>query len=116
MLGRARRDAQAVAGGLWVAVFRPGPPGPGEDGHQRCDCQAEGERRHWRERRGRPPEDGRPLAEQEGRTRGLNGGDPAAGAGAAAVYAAAAGREVFHPCAFPGTGARPWYRGRAADS
>ena len=68
MLGRARRDAQAVAGGLRVAVARPGPPGPGEDGHRRRDCQAEGVRRHWRERRGRPPEDGRPLAEPEGRT------------------------------------------------
>jgi len=32
MLGRARRDAQAVAGGLRAAVTRPGPPGPSEDG------------------------------------------------------------------------------------
>jgi len=67
MLGRVRRDAQAVAGGLRAAVPRPGPTGTGADGHRRRDCQAEGVRRHWRERRGRPPEDGRPLAEPEGR-------------------------------------------------
>jgi len=40
MLGRARRDAEAVAGGLRAAVTRPGPTGPGEDGHKRRDCQA----------------------------------------------------------------------------
>jgi len=68
MLGRARRDAKAVAGGLRAVVSRPGLPGPGEDGHRRHDCQAEGVRRHWRERRGRPPEAGRPTAEPEGRT------------------------------------------------
>jgi len=68
MLGRARREAKAVAGGLRAAVSRPGPPGPGEDGHRRRDCQAEGASRHWRERRGRPPEDGRPLSQPEGRT------------------------------------------------
>ncbi len=67
MLDRARSDAQAVAGGLRAAVIWPGSNGPGEDGHQRRDCQAEGVRRHRRERRGRPPEDGRPLAEPEGR-------------------------------------------------
>jgi len=66
MLGRARRDAQAVAGGLQAAVSQPGTPGPGEDGHRRRDCQAEGVHRHWRERRGRLPEVGRPLAEPEG--------------------------------------------------
>jgi len=58
MLSRARRDAQAVAGGLRAAVNRPGPHVPGEDGHRRRDCQAEGASRHWREQRGRLPEDG----------------------------------------------------------
>jgi|GEM_PF-4850811 len=68
MPGQARREAKTAAGGLRAAVTRPGPAGPGEDGHQRRDCQAEGVRRHWRKRRGRPPEAGRPLAEPEGRT------------------------------------------------
>jgi len=68
LLGRVRRDAQAVAGGLRAADNRPGPTGAGEDGHRRRDCQAEGVRRHWRERRGRPPGDGRPMLEPEGRT------------------------------------------------
>ena len=67
MLGRARREAEAVAGVLLAAVTWPGTPGLGEDGHQRRDCQAEGASRHWRERRGRPPEDGRPLAVPKGR-------------------------------------------------
>jgi len=58
MLGRARRDASAVAGGLRAAVSRLGPTGPGADGYRRRDCQAEGVRRHWRERRGQPLEDG----------------------------------------------------------
>jgi len=53
---------------LPVRRHRDGPAGPGEDGHRRRDCQAEGVCRHWRERRGRPSEDGRPLAEPEGRT------------------------------------------------
>ncbi len=70
MLGRAQRDAKAVAGGLRAAVSRPGPHGSGEDGHRRRDCQAEGVRRHWRERRSRPEVDGRPLAELEGRAKG----------------------------------------------
>ena len=70
MLGRARLDAEAVAGDLRAAGARPGPPEPGEDGQRRRDCQAEGVRRHWSRRRrdGRLPEDGRPLAEPEGRT------------------------------------------------
>jgi len=68
MLSRARRDAQAVAGGLRAAVTWPGPPGLGENGHRRRDCQAEGTNRHWRKRRGRLLDDGRLLAEPEGRT------------------------------------------------
>ncbi len=32
MLGRARRDAKAVAGGLRAAVSRPGTPVPGRTG------------------------------------------------------------------------------------
>ena len=68
MLGRARREATAVAGGLRATVARAGTTGPGADGHRLCDCQAEGVCRHWRERCGQPPEDGRPRAEPEGRT------------------------------------------------
>jgi len=43
---------------LRAAVSRLGPTGPGADGYRRRDCQAEGVRRHWRERRGQPLEDG----------------------------------------------------------
>jgi len=45
MLGRARRGASAVAGGLRAAVPRTGPTGCGEVGH-RCDDRAEGVSRH----------------------------------------------------------------------
>jgi len=68
MLGRERREARAVAGGLLAAVTPARRARTWRDGHKRRDCQAEGVCRHWRERRGRPLENGRPLAETEGRT------------------------------------------------